>query len=381
MKPLKICMVAPQAFPVLADDRTSRFIGGAELQQTIVAKELARRGHHVSMVCMDHGQAPGSIVQGVSVLNAYRPHAGVPVLRFLWPRLTSVWRCLTAAGADVYYARTAVMLAGVIAAFSRMHDRKSVFAGAGNPDFEKNTRRVPSRHHRWLYEYGLRNVDRIVVQNEEQRDLCARNYGRDSVLIPSCYPDPGLQQSPSGEYILWVSTIRSLKRPDLALKLARALPNRQFKMIGGPEPTEQSLFERIKHEASEIRNLEFLGFVPYAEIDEYFDRAEVVINTSESEGFPNTFLQAWSRGVPTVSFIDSGARLDYERVGIGVDSIDQMIEAIRSLTANKERLRAEGLRSRRYYELVHKPENVIDKYEAFFTELLSSDANCSARVP
>lgn len=61
--------------------------------------------------------------------------------------------------------------------------------------------------------------------------------------------------------------------------------------------------------------------------------------------------------------------------------LDQMVETVRSLTSNKEHLLVEGRRSRSYYEIFHKPENLVDMYERFFTELLSSDSGIGERVP
>lgn len=367
-----VCLVAPHAYSVLANRVEIKVIGGAELQQVIVGRELARRGHRVSMICLDHGQRDRSVIDGIEVLNAYRPDAGVPVVRFFWPRLTSLWRCLKLADAQIYYVRTADMRAGVVSAFCQRYKRKSIFAGAGNPDFDKHTTRVSSPPHRLIYEYGVRNVDRVLVQNEEQRALCARNFGRESTLVPNCYPDPGAARGNFDGYILWVSNIRPLKRPQMVFELARVLPHRRFRMIGGAMADDQGWFAEVERQAKELKNVEFLGFVPYSEIDAHFDGACALINTSESEGFPNTFLQAWARGIPSVSFVDSGARLEGEPIGALVGDISEMAKAVERLASNEELWSARGQLARRYYERFHKPETVIDLYEQVFNELMGS---------
>lgn len=369
----RICFLAPNAFPVLSGDTNLPMVGGAEVQQVIVAKELVKRGYSVSMICRDFGQPDEVEIHGIAVFRTFRLDDGLPIVRFVWPRLISTWRCLERADADIYYQRAAGMLTGVVAEFCRRNGKKSVFAAAGNPDFEPGTSRIEYARDRWIYEYGLRHVDRILVQNEEQERLCLTNFGRRSTRVPNCYPMPESTLQGAGRYVLWVSTIRSLKRPELFLDLAQALPQFRFRMIGGPGRGEAPLFEAIKEQARTIPNLEFLGFVPYAQVNDHFDDASIFVNTSESEGFPNAFLQAWARGVPTVSFIDSGARADGCHIGCQVGTFAAMVDRVTAwLGSDAERTR-EGRVCREYFANNHSPGRVLAIYERIFTEMTGSE--------
>jgi glycosyltransferase involved in cell wall biosynthesis len=367
-----ICFVAPTAYPALAGDESIKMIGGAQIQQTIIAKELVARGYRVSMICMDHGQPSPVDIGGVTVHKAYGPDDGLPMLRFIWPRLTSIWRCMTQADADIYYYRAAGMLAGVIAAYAKLRGKKSIYAVAGNPDLEPNTNRIKYKRDRLLFEYGLRNVDQILVQNDYQRELCIHNYHREPVLINNCWPyRPAASRPPTGKYVLWVSMMRKLKQPHLFIELARALPQYHFKMIGGHKTQELRLFESVKKAAEEVPNLDFLGYVPLARTDELFDGARLFVNTSESEGFPNTFLQAWCRGVPTVSFVDCGARGGTGPIGLVVDSLDAMRDAVNRLMEDERQWSILSEASSRYFVSHHAPSTVIPQYEAVIESLLS----------
>lgn len=377
---MRICFVAPNAYPLLSGSDDIEIIGGSELQQVIVARKLAERGHQVSMICLNYGQPDSVEIDGVTVLRAYRPDDGVPILRFVSPRLTSFWRCFRRADADIYYYRAAGMLLGVIARFCMKYGRKSVFAAAGNPDLMLDTPRIKYARDRWLFTYGLRHADRILVQNEEQERLCLTNFGRLAIRVPNCYPSPVKRISHiSNGYVLWVSTIRALKRPELFLDVADRLPNLQFRMIGGPGNGEPALFKRIRARAEKTGNVRFLGFVPFTKIDEQFDGASLFVNTSDSEGFPNTFLQAWARGIPTVSFVDAGARLEGRPVGTQVATLDEMVEAISVLASADSARIQEGQRCMTYFEANHLVDRNVDLYENIFDALLRGNGSAAQR--
>jgi glycosyltransferase involved in cell wall biosynthesis len=252
------------------------------------------------------------VVNGVTVHKTCRPDEGLPVLRFLHPRLTSLWSTLKRVDADVYYQRTAAIATAVTAEFCRRHQRRSIYAGASDVDFIPGREDIRYARDRGIFRHGVRRVDKVLVQNEAQRETLRANYGRDATLIPNCYTPPPGARADRGGYVLWVATVRPSKRPELLLELARRMPQYRFVMIGGADPGRRAeeYHAQVREAASRLPNVEFRGFVPFVEADRQFDGARVVVNTSLYEGFPNTFLQAWSRGVPTVAFVDTGSRQD-----------------------------------------------------------------------
>jgi glycosyltransferase involved in cell wall biosynthesis len=317
------------------------------------------------MICYDYGQPDRTVLKGVTIYNMHKPDEGIPIVRYLHPRLTSLWRALTRADADVYYQRTAAAYTGFVSAFTRRHGRKSIYAGASDVDFMPGKQEIRYARDRKVFEYGLKRVDKVITQNPQQHQELLENYGREGVLIPSCYAPPAGAKHDRSGYVLWVASIRPSKRAELALEIARRLPNYKFVMIGGPDPDRRSqeYFASLKEAARALPNLEIRGFVPFTEAEQAFNGARVFLNTSEYEGFPNTFLQAWSRGIPSVAFIDTGSRRDGEPV---YDSARDVGEA----TWKLERLMRDdiqwGLMSQRvqaHFRDTHSVDAIIAKYE------------------
>lgn len=172
-----VCFVALHAWPVLSGDRVVPVIGGAEVQQAILARLLARRGHRVSMICLDYGQRDGAVVDGVAVRKAFAVHQGVPGLRSLYPRLTSLWRALRAVDADIYYYRSADLWAGVTAEFCRRHGRKLVYAGASDKDFDPD-QGGQIRYARALKPGGAFALGMIEGDTEEYRTSSGMDQAR-----------------------------------------------------------------------------------------------------------------------------------------------------------------------------------------------------------
>ena len=221
-----------------------------------------------------------------------------------------------------------------------------------------------------LFQLGLKLADHVVAQHAGQMQDCKRWHGRVPAIIPSCYVErPGTTADANG-VVLWVSALRTGKRPELFLEMARRLPHLRFRMVGGPsaEVGGETFFARIKGAAATIPNLEFVGFVPFAEIDAHFDAARVFVNTSDYEGFPNTFLQSWSRGIPTVSFCDTGSTRQGEPVVNVAANLDEMGALVQRLMQDDCFWFKTGRRVREHYTAVHTPEAALNAYDRVFAD-------------
>lgn len=372
----RVCFVAPAAWPVLSGDTDIPVVGGAEVQQCILARRLAANGYQVSMICLDYGQADGIQVDGVTVYRAHAPDAGVPVLRFIHPRLTSIWSAMRRANADIYYQRSASMLTGVVAAFCRRHAKRCVYAGAMDLDFIPGRQPIRYARDRFLFEYGLKHAHQIVVQNRQQQTDCRQHYRRDGIFVPSAYVQLVAGGADPRGVVLWVATIRPNKRPELFIALARALPQFRFRMVGGPgghAATDQDYFEHIRGMAQAVPNLEFTGFAPYLAAEAHFNQARLFVNTSETEGFPNTFLQAWARRIPVLVFFDMKLSVEGEPVCAVAGDERSAVESIRLLMTDDVLWRSSGERGHAYFRRHHSVDHALELYEQIFMQLMASE--------
>lgn len=367
-----ICFVGLENLPVLSRKYNQHGIGGEQVQQTLLARAMVQRGYRVSMVVADYGQADGEVFDAIDVYKAYRQDAGLPVIRFLYPRLTGLWAALKRADCDHYYVSCAGMHVGVVALFAKRHGKRVIFRIAHDTDCEPDKLLIQLWRDKKIYEFGLQRVDAVLAQSEQQVSAMQTNYGIKS-RIASMLVEPHAKSLAFAQRdvdVLWVNNLRQFKRPDLAIDLARRLPEFNFHLIGGPQPGEDALYESIRSQASSIGNLTFHGRVPYHDVNDYYERARVFVNTSDSEGFPNSYLQAWRRGTPSVAFFDPDSVIARNGLGHAVVGMDAMVEQVRRLASDEWYWQENSRRCQQFMDEHYGDDKVLRPY----LELVGSPA-------
>lgn len=365
---MRICFTTQNILPFFDASIPMTSVGGAEMQQYYLGQFLDERAVSVVYLSQDYGQDDIYHVDNIAFFKTYDSCKGVAGLRFFYPRLYRIWLALLKADADIYYTRCASYLPGILAMFCKIYGRKFVFAGAHDTDFMPAQHKVRNARDRFLYLYGIKRADAVIVQSRVQQDLLRLHYHREGHVIRNLYPSEVRLVDAGRDYILWVATIQHWKQPKKFLDLARKLPSERFVMIGGPG-REIDFYNTIRDEASTIPNLEFKGFLPFIEAKNFFDRAKVFVNTSEHEGFPNTFLQAWCRGIPVVTFVDPDNLIRDNGLGIVVNSDEALLVALKDLSSNFNRYEDQCIR---YFMFNHSPQSIVDQYLEIFQGVSTS---------
>jgi glycosyltransferase involved in cell wall biosynthesis len=219
----------------------------------------------------------------------------------------------------------------------------------------------------------MRHADLLLAQSTGQQELARKHLQRDSVILPNIWSGPYDLSPPdrANETVLWVGSLRGVKRPLMVPELAAALPDIPFAMAGGPVKGDEALHDELVAAVAQTPNLTYLGFVPPNEIDQHYARAALLLCTSKVEGFPNTFLHAWGRGRPVVSTYDPAGLIARENLGIAATSVPEATAAVRELWAAPERCEEIGQRANAYVQAHHHPDVIIEQIERLFNDLTS----------
>ena len=388
---MRILFVTLNAYGMLSGGYSGN-IGGAELQQVVIAKELAARGHEVYFLEESRENKREGVVDGVHVVlkefedDTVTGHVAGLAERTLptrvLKRLGETWSFLRKIRPDICYRRVPNFELFPLVAYCHLTSTPLVYGFAHDSELTDNPlvfdHPLTDNPYYWRSvraAIGLADVQ--IAQNEFQEMEAKRQFDGRVERILNGYPLPTDRADKHGDdpdgapVVLWVATIRSWKRPELVLKVAESIPQAEFVMVGGPSNTEPELFDSIRDSAAELPNVRFEGFVPHEQLQEHYLKADLFLNTSDYEGFPNTFLEAWSMHTPTLSLnVNPDSILIDRKVGYYADgSVDALCARLETLVEDDNRRQRLGESAFEYFAENHSIGHVADRYESLFAEL------------
>ena len=115
-------------------------------------------------------------------------------------------------------------------------------------------------------------------------------------------------------------------------ELLRDYPDARLLVVGDGD--RRGMLEALVRQ-QQIEGVEFVGWVPHQEIGEWFDRADIMVNSSRIDNMPHCLIEAFAAGLPVVTTPSGGIPyiVQHEVNGLHVpcDQPEAMADAVRRL--------------------------------------------------
>lgn len=361
-----VCFVAPNAYPIIADSNIN-FCGGAEVQQILIAKALLEQGYRITFVVRDFGQSQRECFDGIEVIRGPFRYLGGSNWFFPIDTVKLIWT-LKRINADIYMLKVPTGLLFAMGLHRKLFGGKLIKLMAHDEDCQKHGLGLISH----LYPWGTKYLDYTVFQTEYQQRRARKKLGlRGSVIRNIAHPLNSQYCNLSRNIdVLWVGSCLEHKQPNLLFDLAETMSHVKFTMIMSPGHNAQ-LNQHIADRAKAMHNVNYLGFVEYKNVAQYYYRASLLVHTSRNEGFPNVFLQAWQASVPVVSLlIDPDGVITRHQLGVVSGELQRMRNDIQTLLANNELRKDLGRNAKRYIDRYHHCDVITKQYISMLEALL-----------
>jgi glycosyltransferase involved in cell wall biosynthesis len=207
----------------------------------------------------------------------------------------------------------------------------------------------------------IQNAALLITQNTHQQKLLKDNYGKHSEILYSGYKIEPRNDDNNGS-VLWVGRRDPMKHAELFIQLAEKNPAVRFVMICPPGMSQLHNAEIVRL-AKGASNLTFLDFVAFDQVEDYYAKARVFINTSEYEGFPQTFIQAAKNGVPIIS-LNANPEQFITRHNCGFvtnGNFDEMDQRLNDLLSDKDLFRRLSQNAYQYARTNHDIGIIVKK--------------------
>jgi glycosyltransferase involved in cell wall biosynthesis len=371
---LKVCIIGLKCFDQIAANPTLRYLGGIETQLALLAKGLRQEGYEVSLITYDHGQPDEAVFEGVKVLKSYSPTGGIR--RWRWfSRVARLWRAMWRADADIYLQMGAGDETGMVALGCKLKPKRPgrfVFCLAHDVDCYGIIGAGRFAFQTLVYLFGIRRAQMVISQTETQRRNLEKSLGLKSRIIhmAAAATEGSCGGKSCANDVLWVGRIVPDKRFEWLLEVARRCPEITFHVAGAANgDTEYSA--KMLSEVAGLPNVRMHGSLPRAELNKLFHRCCLLCCTSVAEGFPTTFLEVWSCGMPIVTTFDPDGAIARHGLGAVATTLDELTALLRSLPKSDAYSQMSDA-ARKYYLENQTVEAVSRRFRLAFEELAAS---------
>lgn len=257
-----------------------------------------------------------------------------------------------------------------IALASNLLKTKFLFFAASDVNFVPGKELIHGvKFNRKLYQKSIRHIPYIVVQNTYQQKTLQENYSKTCLVLPNIWlgDENEIVSSEKSIDVIWVANFRRLKRAEWMVEAAKTNPQLRFALIGRPS-ADMDYYKQMEQECSELDNVSFYGPLGFDQTNALVAQSRILACTSEFEGFPNTFLQAWAYTLPVVSTVDPSNVIERNNLGKVVKDKEEFCKTVKCLSENVEDYCDICKSINGYFLSNHSPDINFSKLMAYIQE-------------
>lgn len=324
-------------------------VGGSEVQSFLYAKEFASQGWDVYFLSKIHKEK----IEGFDDPNITELFYEGSRIGFF--NHIKVLKLLVANKIEIIFFRNNTFQLGLLVLSGRLYKWRTIWSVKSDLTCGKDAATIRARNNESsnggfsirnlqyaiedkIFGYGVKNSYTILVQNNYQYDVIKRDFNLDSTVLYSSAKIP-IKPTKAENMVVFIATIKYMKQPELFCEIAQRLSNRgyRFLLIGSNYKDKEKADNLLELVAKS--NVQYLGYQSLDSIREILRSTRLLINTSQFEGFPNSFVQAFTYGIPVASLnVDPDGIIEKYSLGIVANGdVDRLTIEVGKLLENNDR--------------------------------------------
>lgn len=179
--------------------------------------------------------------------------------------------------------------------------------------------------------------------------------------------------------VLYVGRLEPVKNLDLWMRTARAAldieKNMEFVIVG--DGSERGRLEEMCDELKLRESVLFTGPLRPAQVKEWYESSDILLLTSNSEGFGRVLVEAMSNGVTPVSSISGGPKdiVDHGVTGyLGEATENVLAQYVVDLARNPDKLKRMSARAKETASNLYSAETLRRKWMDYLLSFAGNDA-------
>jgi hypothetical protein len=274
--------------------------GGAEFQSRLISDELLSKGDIVFFISINNSIEKVEYIDGFKVYFLRTSVLNKILLYF--PIRLKIFKILINESPEIIYQRVLNSFSFHLSYFSKFTKTKLFIHIVDNYSLKFSINL--SSLVRWVFINRIikNKLVSFIVQSKFQSEQLNKLNIKPQFKIYNFLPNSNNVNTLKKDIkkVVWIGSARKVKRLDLFIKLVNYYSNKDYKfyIIGRMEGKYN-----LDYFAKKIsnKNVCYLGEKSFEFIDVFLSDSYLLINTSDSEGFSNTFIHAWQKGVPVLS--------------------------------------------------------------------------------